>query len=244
MILLVNAANRAAFPNLLDDLFRARHEVFVELKGWEELRRPDGREIDRWDRQETAYLLVVGQDRVLAGVRIVPVQGETLAGSTLPELFDALAPQSELEASRLFVTPEAGAVAGASPVVGEILLGCLELARLVGGRTLLMAIALPLAETLLSWGVGVEPLGLPRRTRDGMLIVVRIHASALAVRNLRRARAVEDPVLWWADDPDSAPVRVAGVLDVDPGDDRWSPPDHPTPADRATMSPAQLAGIG
>ena len=243
MILLLNAANRDAFPALMDDMFRIRHEVFVDLKGWEELRRPDGRETDPWDRPDSLYLLAVEDGRVMGGARFTGGEAPSLAGEILPELFADTPTLDEdvMEMSRLFARSVAAARDLLSPVISELLVAAAELQRIVGGRGALTIMELRLAQSLLAWGGHPEPLGLPKRTRDGVLIGVMSHATALAARNLRRARGLTGPAVWWSDGPEFAPVRYADVLRVDPVGPDWAPPDGLTPLERAHMTPHALA---
>ncbi|MDP1736943.1 MAG: acyl-homoserine-lactone synthase [Caulobacter sp.] len=243
MILLLNAANRDAFPALMDDMFRIRHEVFVDLKGWEDLRRPDGRETDPWDRADSLYLLAVEGERVLGGARFTGGGEATLAGEILPELFADAPPLGEdfLEMSRLFARSQVVVKDLLSPVISELLVAAAELQRIVGGRGALTIMELRLAQSMLAWGGHPEPLGLPLRTRDGVLVGVMAHATALASRNLRRARGLKGPAIWWADGPDAAPVLYADVLRVDPVSADWSPPQGLTPLERAHMTPYALA---
>ena len=243
MILLLNAANRDAFPALMDDMFRIRHEVFVDLKGWEELRRPDGRETDPWDRSDAAYLLAVEGGRVLGGARFNGGGGPTLAGQILPELFAEAPPIGEdfLEMSRLFARSLETARDLLSPVISELLVAAAELQRIVGGRGALTIMELRLAQSLLAWGGHPEPLGLPQRTRDGVLVGVLSHATALASRNLRRARGMMGPAVWWADGPDDPPRLYADVLRVDPVGPDWRPPEGFTPLERVHLPPAEMA---
>lgn len=243
MIILLNKANKAAFPALLDDMFAARHDVFVGLKKWEELRRPDGRDIDDWDRDDTVYLLAVSGERVLGGVRFTGPQGPTLSETIHPELFEDGPPRDDqfLEMSRLFARPEAVAKDGQSPVVSELLVACAEFARIVGSRGSLMITELHLVQNMLAWGANPEPLGLPRRTRDGTVLAVMSHASAFAARNLRKARGIERPVICWQASPRDRPRTYADLLGIDPFDSAWSPPDDLTPIERAHLLPKDLA---
>jgi len=245
MILLVNTANRAAFPDLLDDLFRARHEVFVEFKGWEDLRRPDGREIDAFDRTDTAYLIAVEDGRVLAGARLNGAAAETLAETILPELFegDPLRGDDVLEISRLFARPTLNVDGDLDTPLREVLIAGAEFTRLTGARGVVMIAHLQLAQAMLAWGATLEPLGLPRRTRDGTLVAVMSHLSASAVRNLRRARGSRRSMLWWADQPGAAPRTVADILRIDPLHPDWTAPGDLTPLQRGALSPFDLAEV-
>jgi acyl-homoserine lactone synthase len=54
-------------------MYRQRHAFFVEKKGWSELRRADGLDVDPYDSDETVYFLVVGDmGEVFASCRINP----------------------------------------------------------------------------------------------------------------------------------------------------------------------------
>jgi N-acyl-L-homoserine lactone synthetase len=41
--------NRPFYADHLQTYFRLRHEIFVGERGWEDLRRPDGRDVDAYD---------------------------------------------------------------------------------------------------------------------------------------------------------------------------------------------------
>lgn len=69
----VTPANRPRYADQLDQMFRQRHALFVEKKGWHELRREDGRDIDAYDADETVYILVMGDaGEVFASARLNP----------------------------------------------------------------------------------------------------------------------------------------------------------------------------
>ncbi|MDP1632209.1 MAG: acyl-homoserine-lactone synthase [Caulobacter sp.] len=243
MILLLNAANRDAFPALLDDMFHARHEVFVEGRGWEELRSPDGRDIDARDDAAAVYLLALDGDRVLAGARLTGAEGPTLAAEMLPELFETAPPSGPdiLEMSRLFARSETAVRDLLSPAVSEVLVAAVELARIVGARGILSLFDLRLAQILLAWGGHPEPLGLPRRARDGVTVAVLNHATPLAARNLRKARRLGRPAVWWADSPSDTPRPYPDILRADPLDPDWTAPGDGSALQRAGMAPHALA---
>lgn len=244
MILVFNAANKDAFPALLDDMFRARHEVFVELKGWEELRRRDERQIDAFDREDTVYLLALGAARVVAGVRLTGCVGPTFAESLLPELFEDRAPRGDdlLEMSRLFARPEAVAPIDGAPAINQVLTATLEFVRTVGARGCLMLARLELADALLAWGARPQPLGLPRRTRDGVLMALLCPGTAAAAASVRVSTGVGGPLLWWAGSPEEEPRPFAEILGGDPiATAGWRPPGRLSPLARSRLNPIELA---
>jgi len=72
----VTSANRSRYADQLEEMFKQRHDVFVEGRGWHELRRADGRDIDEYDTEETVYLLALGDaGEVYASGRMNPTSG-------------------------------------------------------------------------------------------------------------------------------------------------------------------------
>ena len=63
----VTRDNRHLYGNELQQYFRLRHEIFVEERGWKDLYRPDGLEIDRYDNEHAVYLLAIDRERVVGG---------------------------------------------------------------------------------------------------------------------------------------------------------------------------------
>ena len=49
MIHIVTAENIQSYTAAMEQAYRLRHAVFVEEMGWNDLKRPDGREIDQFD---------------------------------------------------------------------------------------------------------------------------------------------------------------------------------------------------
>jgi acyl-homoserine lactone synthase len=108
MIHAITALNRHLYEDVIEQHFRIRHDIVVEERKWEALRRPDGLEIDSYDNEDTVYLLALEGRRVLGGFRLYP----TTKPSMMSEVFPYLAavrgyPEDPLiwECSRYFVLP-------------------------------------------------------------------------------------------------------------------------------------------
>jgi acyl-homoserine lactone synthase len=86
MIHVVSAANRYLYEDVIEQHFRLRHEIFVEERKWEALRKPDGREIDAYDNDDTIYLLALENGRVLGGYRLNPTTKPTMMSEVFPKL--------------------------------------------------------------------------------------------------------------------------------------------------------------
>jgi acyl-homoserine lactone synthase len=88
MIQIVTAENSYQFRSALEEAYRLRHDVFVSEMGWEDLRQPDGREIDQFDDGRAVHMLYVENDRVLGYQRMLPSQRPHILSEVLPHLCD------------------------------------------------------------------------------------------------------------------------------------------------------------
>ena len=83
MIHVVSHVNRHLYTSILEDMFELRHKVFVEDRGWEKLRRSDGRDVDEFDTDDAVYFLKLDDElRILGGLRVykttLPTQLNTI----------------------------------------------------------------------------------------------------------------------------------------------------------------------
>jgi len=72
MIEVVTAANAPLFREELDQAFQLRHRVFVEEKGWADLAKLNGREVDQFDDGGAVHMLFLQDGRVLGYQRMLP----------------------------------------------------------------------------------------------------------------------------------------------------------------------------
>lgn len=86
MIHAISAVNRHLYEDVLDQHFRLRHHIFVEERRWETLRKPDGREIDAYDNEDTVYLLALEGRRVIGGHRLYPTTKPSMMSEVFPHL--------------------------------------------------------------------------------------------------------------------------------------------------------------
>ncbi|MCK1618693.1 GNAT family N-acetyltransferase [Bradyrhizobium sp. 159] len=109
MIHVISAANRHLNEDVLEQYFRVRHEIFVEERKWESLRKPDGREIDSYDNEDAVYLLALENRRVLGSFRLYPTARPTMMSEVFPHLAAVRGCPSDplvWEWSRFFVSRE------------------------------------------------------------------------------------------------------------------------------------------
>ncbi|CAN5416700.1 acyl-homoserine-lactone synthase [soil metagenome] len=109
MIHVISATNRHLYEDVLEQHFRIRHQIFVEERGWATLRKPDGRDVDDYDNEETIYLLALEGRRVVGGHRLYPTTRPTMMSEVFPHLADVRGCPSDPETwewSRYFIIPD------------------------------------------------------------------------------------------------------------------------------------------
>jgi acyl-homoserine lactone synthase len=86
MIHAISSVNRHLYEDVIEQHFHLRHEIFVEERKWETLRRPDRREIDAYDNEDTVYLLALEDRRVVGGHRLYPTTKPSMMSEVFPHL--------------------------------------------------------------------------------------------------------------------------------------------------------------
>ena len=73
--------------NVMKGLARYRHRVFVETLGWPLQAREDGLELDKFDRDDTVYVVARNAiDEVVGTARLLPTSRPYLLGEVFPQL--------------------------------------------------------------------------------------------------------------------------------------------------------------
>jgi len=92
MIHLVTPENDYLYRNEMEQAYRLRHQVFVKEMGWENLAKPDGREIDQFDNKHAVHMIYAEQGKVLGYQRFLPSTRPHLLSEVMPELCDGERP--------------------------------------------------------------------------------------------------------------------------------------------------------
>lgn len=83
------------FWHYSDELFRLRHEVFLERLRWD-VGVFEGREIDDFDTPDCVYMVATDDDgQVVGGWRLNPTTGPYMLRDVFPELLRGLQPPAE-----------------------------------------------------------------------------------------------------------------------------------------------------
>ncbi len=96
MIHVVTGENQHLYGQQLEEMFRLRHQYFIEENGWEALKSVDGKETDQFDDGDVAYLLNLDEDgHLIASYRLNPTTGPNLLNDCLSHYVDGQPPRDE-----------------------------------------------------------------------------------------------------------------------------------------------------
>ncbi|MER9435844.1 acyl-homoserine-lactone synthase [Mesorhizobium sp. M0618] len=193
MLLIVTVQNAVNYQREMDQAFHLRHRVFVEEKGWTDLRREDGREIDGFDDEHAVHMLFTVEERVVGYQRMLPLTRPHLLSEVLPDLCDGARPSGDniWEWTRYCVEPqyrERGRML--SPVANALLSGIVEWGLGRGVDTIIIEMNPLWLLRLVQLHFRVTPLGLPRIVGNEDTLAV---TASFDERTLARLHAVRKP---------------------------------------------------
>lgn len=196
MIRVITGRDAHFHPELFDQLYCARHRVFVTRMGWMNLARPDGRERDQFDFDSALHFIGLEDDRIASYTRLLPTTGPHLMRDVYPELLDgAKAPSRPdvYEWTRLFTDPTQ-ASRQLSKAGRELFVAIAEFCE-TEGLTSLIAQSDPMwIPRLLQLGWEARPLALPREYKGNTVLALEAHLTPSTVSRTRRVLGIDYPV--------------------------------------------------
>jgi acyl-homoserine lactone synthase len=197
-IYMVDRSNRFAYEEFLDDYFRIRHDIYVGERGWFDLARSDGREIDAFDTRDAIYLLGICPLRgVVAGSRFLPSLKPHLMNDIFPQLAENGVPRGEdiFEWTRIFVVPALRSPGKPSGAAGIVYCGIVEFCLEREIRQLSVVCEPYWLERLEVLGWKPLQLGKSLLHKDGEIIGLLLHMSDEALSITRNAYGITQSVL-------------------------------------------------
>lgn len=200
MAIIITSENTKAYGRELDMAFKYRHEFFVEGLGWEAVRRPDGREIDEFDTEDTVHVVEIVDDKVLYYSRLLPSTKPHLLSHCFRELLhggeEPVGPDI-WEAGRGTLVPRRLPNGKPNPVAGRITLATVEAAMFVGATHVLMVMHPLLLTRMLDHGYRPMPLGVPVEIYGGLLVAALATVDMFTLETTRRFYDVWSPVATY-----------------------------------------------
>jgi len=148
MIIVIDALNRNRFADLVDEMFQLRARVFAGRLGWE-VEVSNGREIDRFDALDPAYVIGVDDDgHVISCVRALQTTGPHMLSEVFHGILDGEPPLRSVhlwESTRFCVDTarlcgNGGTMKAVSRATCELMIGSLEYARASGIKDIVTVI--------------------------------------------------------------------------------------------------------
>lgn len=156
-----------------EQIWRFRHQHFVERLGWEGLRKPDGLEIDEFDTNDAIHLALISDRTVVGYSRLLPTTKPHLLSDVYPEVAGGNDyPKGPLvyEWTRCIAEPEVS-IAGVL-AANMLLTGVLEYCLVVGIEALIVETHPKLVNLLVSTGWDVMPFAAPSTLPSGLIVPI------------------------------------------------------------------------
>lgn len=204
MIRIVTAENQDLYQQEMEQAYRLRHAVFVDEMGWDDLRKPDAREIDAFDDGRALHMLYVQEGQVLGYQRMLPTTRPHLLSEIMPELCEGERPVGShiWEWTRYCVSrPHRERGRALSPIANALLSGIVEWGLENGVDSIIIEMEPIWLLRLVQLYFRVTPLGLPKKIGKGDVVAVVAAFDHRTLNRLREMRGDSLPVLAHQEQP-------------------------------------------
>ncbi len=198
MLMVIPGSDTGRHAALMDRAFRFRHAVFVDEKGWDELRQSDGRERDRFDDEHAVHHVCLRGDEIVGYQRLLPTTRPHLLSDVLSDLCRRRPPRGPrvFEWTRFCVAPGSREMRhrGDSPFL-ELAQGVVEWGMANRVDTVTVAIDWRLMVIAMQLRFFVRPLGFPKRIGRDEVVALRMSFNRETLAAIQQARGCVEPVL-------------------------------------------------
>ena len=182
-------ADRQSF-DLLEQNYRLRHKVFVELQGWEALRRSDGRDVDAFDNDDATHILIADGKELVGGSRITPLDRPNLLQTVFHGLVQGdfpADPSLGADWTRFYVRPDRREGRRRAPESAALFCSVMEYALQEGFTFITFVSSIYMLEHGTAVGWRITPLGEASMIDGKPTVAAWIEVSEEALYNVRRA---------------------------------------------------------
>lgn len=187
---IVRAPVGGEFVPLMEENFRLRHRIFVELQGWHALRRADERDVDAFDNEDATHILLTHEGELVGGSRVTPLDRPNL----LQTVFNGLVhgnlpadPSLGADWTRFYVRPDRREGRRRAPESAALFCAMMEYALREGFTFITFVSSLSMVEHGSAVGWRISPLGAPAMVDGRATVAAWIEVSEQALYNVRRA---------------------------------------------------------
>jgi acyl-homoserine lactone synthase len=205
----VGQHNASSYGDVLENYHRWRHLIYVEERGWNDLRSPDGLERDQFDTDAATYLIAILDGEVVGGSRLIPMSNPTLLTSVFPHMIERGDPPTDastIEWTRMFVVPAHRLGNRPQSVAGALFCAVMEYCCAIGAQRVGGVQETFWLPRWQQFGWTTRPLGLPQEIAGAMTLAAFMDVSQQALSGVRAATGWSDPVLVWDAEPNTARI--------------------------------------
>lgn len=198
MVFVIDAENRAGFQKELQEMYKDRKRIFVDLLKWDVPVVDDQYEMDQFDHENTHYLLITDPEtgKHTASVRLLPTREPHLLGNVFPSLCEHAVPVANdiWEISRFTTAP--GLNAKKRKVLHEELVTALvEFGLLYGVKGYTCIAEMAWLSKILAMGWVSDPLGTPKKVMGQMIAALYLHVTPNTLQLFRNQWNTDLPIL-------------------------------------------------
>lgn len=184
LVHVITQENKALYEDSLQQFYRLRHQIFVEERGWKDLRQSGGLEIDAYDNDHAIYLLALDGGRLVGGQRLYPTLLPHMISEVFPHMANRGIPQAShvFEWTRYFVIKERRTGRTDCRLLAAMQEFCLD----EGISEVTAVVEMWWLPRWQQAGFKVRPLGLPHVIEDQPCIAAAIEISQASLDHVRK----------------------------------------------------------
>lgn len=212
MIYVIAGSDTAKFSDLMHQVHRLRHQVFVEELGWSDLASPDGLERDQFDTPDAIHHIAVRDDRVVGYQRMLPTMKPHLLSDVFPHLCEVEPPRAQdtYELTRYCVAPaQRTGRRGVSSVGSELMAGFVEWGLSTGVRNVIIEFETIWVLRALQLRFLVQPLGYETQIGRQTITATKVSFNTGTLAKIREYRDFHAPVITCLGGLATEPVTLA-----------------------------------
>lgn len=197
-MLIVTNLNSHLYQRELKKMYRLRHKVLVEGRGWTDLASDDKAERDEFDTRDAIYLMTVEENGDVSGcLRLIPSICKNLTSTVFSHLCDLrpLTIGADIyDASRIVVDPD-WRHKGQTNQAAEILCAWFEMGRALELSHYNGIIDTRFLHGAIAAGWDVRPLGTPTEVDGESVVALEFAVTDEQLAVVRGRRKLEDNAL-------------------------------------------------
>ncbi|TQX84478.1 GNAT family N-acetyltransferase [Rhizobium sp. rho-13.1] len=165
---------------IMEKIWRFRHQQFVEGRGWEAIRKSDGRESDEFDHETAIHFVVLKSGAIVGYSRLLPTTQPHLLSHVYPQIMQGheLRRSHDIFEWTRCAVGRRDEVIGGVPVSRVLMVGVLEFCRAAGISSLIVQTHPKLINSLLSNGWEISLLAQVTLYDDQPIVPLEVRPSS------------------------------------------------------------------